>query len=78
VLVKTLKRAKIPGFLKKYSAGEHLELPICEAYRGTAMRVAAPVPTNVNRDGECDATEAVSFTVLPGAVMLVRPAAERK
>lgn len=76
ILVDAVKRARVPGFMSRYKRGEHLGLDICRHYRGTRMRVIAPVPTAVNLDGECSPQTDVTFDILPGAIPFVVPAGE--
>ena len=73
VLVRAMRRVRIPGFLKKYKAGEHLSLPVCLHARGRRMRVRAAQPAVATADGECFVTREAAFSVMPGAVRFVVP-----
>jgi len=75
VLVKKISRFEIPFVLGKYKAGAHEGVKCIETLRGTAMRVQATKPMMCNIDGECFATDAMSFRVLPNAFRFVLPAA---
>ena len=75
VLVKKIPRLRIPGFLKKYKAGDYADLPYCEHLRGTAMTVSAAHPTWCNVDGECTCSARMSFSIIPHAFRFVLPAA---
>lgn len=74
VLIRKISRAQIPGFLKKYKAGDYGDLPYCEHIRGTAMTVKAARPAYANVDGECFTQTQMSFSILPGAFRFVLPA----
>lgn len=73
ILIRAMRRVKIPGFLKKYKVGEHLTLPVCLHARGRRMRVRAAQPTVATADGECFLTREAVFSVMPGAVRFVVP-----
>lgn len=73
LLIRAMPRVKIPGFLKKYKAGEHLTLPVCVHARGRRMRVRAAQPAVATADGECFLTREAVFSVMPGAVRFVVP-----
>ena len=74
VLIKTVSHFGVLRLLDKYKKGLHLDLPCCEMFRGTSMRVLAETPAVVTADGECFSTTDVSFSILPGAVSFVFPA----
>lgn len=38
ILVDAVKRVKIPGFMSRYKRGQHLDMDICQHFRGTRMR----------------------------------------
>lgn len=76
ILVDTIKRTQVPGFMSRYKRGEHLDLEICGHWKGTRMRVTAPSPTMVNLDGECSRETEILFELLPGAIPFVRPDGE--
>ncbi len=80
VLVKKISRLQIPFVLGKYKAGEHAGIRCLETIRGTAMRVQAVKPMMCNIDGECFATDGISFRILPAAFRFVlpKPLAEAK
>ena len=73
VLIRAIGHAAIPAFLKRYKAGEHLDMDICETFRGTSMKVYAATPTVVNIDGECSTATETEFQLLPQAVKFVLP-----
>lgn len=73
VLVRKVGKLKILGLLKKYRAGEHLDLPICEHLRGTLMRVFCDKPTPVTADGECFANTEIAFELVKNAFNFVIP-----
>ena len=73
VLIDTIKRYSVLGFLKKYKAGNHLDMPIVHTYRGYRMHVTANEPLTVCVDGECFADRQVTFAILPQAVKFVLP-----
>ena len=74
VLVKKISRFEIPLVLGKYKAGEHEGVKCIETLRGTAMRVRAVKPMMCNIDGECFATDSITFRMLPKAYRFVLPA----
>lgn len=74
VLVKKISRFEIPFVLGKYKAGEHEGVQCIETIRGSAMRVQAVKPMMCNIDGECFATDSISFRILPNAYRFVLPA----
>ena len=73
VLVKKISRVEIPFVLGKYKAGEHEGVKCIETIRGAAMRVKAAKSMMCNIDGECFATDAISFRILPKAYRFVLP-----
>ncbi len=73
VLVKTISRLQIPGFLGKYKAGKHEEISYIEHIRGTQMTVKAANMMVCNVDGECFERDAMQFTIIPKAFSLVLP-----
>ncbi|MBQ4333127.1 MAG: diacylglycerol kinase family lipid kinase [Clostridia bacterium] len=73
VLVKKISRFEIPFVLGKYKAGEHEGVKCIETIRGSAMRVQAVKPMMCNIDGECFATDSISFRILPNAYRFVLP-----
>lgn len=73
VLVKKVSRFVIPFILGKYKAGEHQGVNCIETIRGTAMRVKAVKPMMCNIDGECFATDAISFEIIPNAYRFLLP-----
>ncbi len=75
VLVRKISRAGIPGFLKKYKAGDYADLPFCEHLRGSSMTVTSARPTWCNVDGECTLADRMHFAVLPREYRFVLPAA---
>lgn len=75
VLIKSVSHVEMLRLLGKYKRGEHLDLDCCESFRGTSMHVLAEKPAVVTADGECFRTTDVSFSILPGAVSFVLPAA---
>ena len=74
VLVKKISRLKIPGFLRKYKAGDYASLPYCEHIRGSRMTVVSEKPTYCNMDGECTCDNHMEFKLLPAAYRFVIPA----
>lgn len=74
VLVRKLSHFNVLRFLGTYKRGEHLSLPCCETFRGTAMKVYADTPASVNADGECFRDTSVEFSLLPQAISFVMPA----
>lgn len=81
VLVSRIPRMQIPGFLKRYKAGDYADLPFCEHLRCSAMTVECARPTYCNVDGECTLSARMHFAVLPGEYRFVLPAslaAERR
>ena len=75
VMVKKVSRFKIPFVIGKYKAGRHSEVECIETIRGTAMRVKAAKPMVCTVDGECFITDAIRFSVIPGAYRFVVPSA---
>lgn len=75
VLIDVIGRLQVPGFLKRYRAGEHIGTPGCQFFRGTRMEITSAGPAVVNVDGECQTAEHIVFEVLPGAVPFVLPGA---
>lgn len=73
VLIRTISKVKAIGLLKVYKAGQHLDLDICEFFRGTRMKVYAKKPAVVNLDGECTVETETCFEVLPKAVRFILP-----
>jgi diacylglycerol kinase family enzyme len=73
ILVDSVGRVQALQFLKKYKAGQHLNLDICHVYRGTRMQVIADTPAAVNVDGECFLSNSISFDILPNAIRFVTP-----
>ena len=73
VLIKAIPRVKIPGFLSRYKAGNHLDMEICTHYRGTRMQVHCGESAVVNVDGECFHDTDVEFELLPGAYSFILP-----
>lgn len=73
VLIEAMPRARIPGFLKRYKAGQHLDMDICTHFRGTRMRVHCGEAAVVNVDGECFRDTEVDFRLLPGAYRFLVP-----
>ena len=78
VLVKKISRLQIPGFLSKYKAGNHDEIPYVEHVRGTQMTVKAAKTMVCNVDGECFEKDAMQFSVVPNAFSVVLPDAVAK
>lgn len=78
VLVKTISRLKIPGFLSKYKAGNHDEIPCLEHVRGTEMKVKAAKLMVCNVDGECFEKDEMCFKVVRNAFSVVLPDAVAK
>ena len=74
VLIEKVSHLKMLAVLGKYKRGEHLDLPICETFRGTSMTVYADTPAVVTADGECFATPEVTFTLKPASLSFVYPA----
>lgn len=73
VLVRAIPRLRVPGFLSRYKRGEHLDMTICESFRGREMRVSCDETAAVNLDGECFTAQETAFRVLPGALRFVVP-----
>jgi diacylglycerol kinase (ATP) len=73
ILIRKVGKLKILGFLKKYRAGAHLDLDICEHLRGTRMRVYCDKPTPVTADGECFADTKIAFELVKNAFNFVVP-----
>lgn len=74
VLIKKVSHLKMLTILGKYKRGEHLDLPVCESFRGTSMTVRADTPAVVTADGECFATDKVTFRIEPASLAFVYPA----
>lgn len=74
VLVRAMPRVRIPAFLRRYKAGRHEGLPVCEGFRGTVMRVQCRESAAVNVDGECSRAQEAVFEVVPGYIPFVVPA----
>ena len=74
VFVDVIKRPQVLGFLKRYKGGQHLQLPIVHAFRGTSMRVSSPENVTICVDGECFSDNEVQFRILPSAVSFAIPA----
>lgn len=74
VLIEKVSHLKMLTILGKYKRGEHLDLPICETFRGTSMTVYADKPAVVTADGECFTTPEVTFTLKPASLSFVYPA----
>ena len=73
VLVKKIPRLQIPGFLSKYKAGRHDEIPCVECIRGTEMAVKAANTMVCNVDGECFEKDTMRFSIIPDAFSVVLP-----
>ena len=73
ILVRKVGKLKVLGLLKKYRAGAHLDLDICEHLRGTCMRVYCDKPTPVTADGECFADTEIAFELVKDAFNFVIP-----
>ena len=76
VLVDRIGRLRVPGFLKRYRAGEPLSLPIVHHFRGTRMQVFCDEPTVVTADGECFKDTRIEFELVREAFRFVVPAAK--
>lgn len=76
MLVDRIGRLRVPGFLKRYRAGEHLSLPIVHHFRGTRMQVFCDEPTVVTADGECFKDTRIEFELVREAFRFVVPAAK--
>ena len=74
ILIKAMPRIRVPGFLKRYKQGGHLDMEGCSRYRGTRMRVFCDGEAAVNLDGECHTAREAAFEVLPGAIPFLFPA----
>lgn len=75
VLVKKVSRLKIPFVIGKYKAGRHDEVKCIETIRGSNIRIKAAKPMVCTVDGECFTTDAIQFSVIPGAYRFVVPSA---
>ncbi len=73
VLVDTIRRMRVLGFLKKYKAGQHLGMEIVHTFRGQRMTVSSDTPVTVCVDGECFSDYKVTFQLCPHAVRFVVP-----
>ncbi len=73
VLIRTISRIQAIGLLKKYKAGQHLDLDICESFRGVSMKVFANKGAVVNVDGECTVENETCFEIIPNAIRFVLP-----
>jgi diacylglycerol kinase (ATP) len=77
ILVKKPPLYQIPGLVKIYKEGGHLDSPAFKTLvtfrRGREMKVTAFKPVIANFDGECRALEQVSFRAVPGAVRFIVP-----
>ena len=73
VFVDTIKRLQVLGFLKKYKAGNHLDMPIVHSFRGSSMRVTSTTPVTVCIDGETFSEREITFKVCPHSVSFILP-----
>lgn len=73
IFVDAIKRTEVLGFLKKYKAGNHLDMPIVHSFRGTSMKVVSATPVTVCMDGECLYEKEITFKVCPGSINFVLP-----
>ena len=73
VLVRKVPLVRIPFVIGKYKAGAHEGVDCIETIRGTAMSVKAAKPMICTIDGECLETDAIRFSVIPGAYRFVLP-----
>ena len=78
ILIKNISHLKFLTILGKYKKGQHLDLPCCESFRGTKMRVKAVQPVVVTADGECFKTTDVTYELLPKAISFVVPSTEKE
>lgn len=73
IFIDTIKRIAVPGFLKQYKAGKHLNMPIVHTYQGQRMKVSSDRPVTVCADGECFSDKEVTFELRPKSVQFVLP-----
>lgn len=73
VTITPVSRLRILSLLKKYTRGEHLELPICTFTRGKKLRVTCPHDAPVNLDGEVIWGKEITFEIVPHAVAFSLP-----
>ena len=68
-----MSRLRIISLLKKYTRGDHVNLPICSYSRGKKITVTADKETPVNLDGEVIYAKKIVFEVLPRFVRFLLP-----
>ncbi len=74
VVVDTISKLKVLGFLKSYSAGTHSKYNYCRVGNCKTMEVSADKPFPVNLDGEIFHKSRVKFEIVPQAIKFVLPA----
>ncbi len=73
VTITPVSRLRILSLLKKYTRGDHLNLPICTFTRGTSLTVTCSQEAPVNLDGEVIFKKQITFRVKPKAVQFSLP-----
>lgn len=73
VFVEAISRFKIPGLLKRYYQGKHLDLDICHFHRGKKVEIISPNLSAVNMDGEITQDKRAVFEILEGGLRFIAP-----
>ncbi len=74
VLIRKMSRLSILKFLPKYKAGDILDCPYFEHFRGTSMKVHCDEGAVVALDGECYTGTDMTFSLCDHTVRFVMPA----
>ena len=72
-VISVVSRPKILTLLKKYRAGTHINLPICEIGRCKKVLIEADETVPLNMDGEILFTNKAEFEVIKDAIKLILP-----
>jgi YegS/Rv2252/BmrU family lipid kinase len=72
-VISVIPRLKILSLLKKYRAGTHVGLPICDIGRCEAAVIEADRSVPVNMDGEIIFTKKIEFEIVKKAIKLILP-----
>lgn len=73
VTITPVSRLRILSLLKKYTRGEHLDLPICTFTRGKTLTVICEEEAPVNLDGEVIFKKEITFQIAPNTVRFSLP-----
>ncbi|MDD2362909.1 MAG: diacylglycerol kinase family protein [Oscillospiraceae bacterium] len=73
LFVDSVSHIKALGFIKRYKAGKHLDMPIVHSCRGNKMVVTSPIPVTVCIDGECFSEKEITFTIRKKSARFIIP-----